>query len=89
MFRLHIDIPLDCSEEDAAKASQLVIDRVCNVLGIAPVEHVQKVQYRLGNDEDRQNKNYLIKDENNHVANRKSQVVMSAAGVISSAQKVL
>ena len=88
MFRLHIDIPLDMGEEEAALLSEVIINEVKIAIagekesqlhfGIK-TEHtdnkwnrVQKLQYRLANDDDRNLKNYLIKDENNHVANRKS-----------------
>jgi hypothetical protein len=32
------------------------------------------INFRLGNDEDRQKSNYLIKNENGHVANKKSRI---------------
>jgi len=32
------------------------------------------INYRLGNDEDRQKSNYMIKNENGHVANKKSRI---------------
>ena len=75
MFRLHIDIPLDVPEADAAAISQSVMDEMAALLKAKmDLAKVKKVQYRLGNDEDRCVKNYLIKDENNHIANRKSVI---------------
>jgi len=32
------------------------------------------INYRLGHDDDRQKSNYLIKNENGHVANKKSRI---------------
>jgi hypothetical protein len=84
MFRLHIDIPLNCSEEEAAVAANEIITRIRTILGLdgIKVDNVKVLQYRLGNDDDRQKKNYLIKDENNHVANRKSRIeIVPGSGI--------
>ena len=32
------------------------------------------INFRLGHDDDRQKSNYLIKNENGHVANKKSRI---------------
>jgi len=32
------------------------------------------INYRLGHDDDRQKSNYMIKNENGHVANKKSRI---------------
>jgi hypothetical protein len=32
------------------------------------------INYRLGNDQDRQKSNYLIKNQNGHVANKKLKI---------------
>jgi len=32
------------------------------------------INYRLGHDDDRQKSNYLIKNENGHIANKKSRI---------------
>ena len=39
------------------------------------IEGVELVQYRLGHDDDRGNKNYLLLDEKNHASNKKIQIV--------------
>jgi hypothetical protein len=70
MFRLHIDIPLPYTEEEAAKMAKDIIaslnpdklDGYC-------------INYRLGHDEDRQKSNYLDKNENGHVSNKKSKIL--------------
>jgi len=70
MFRLHIDIPLPYTEEEAIKMTKDIIaslnpdklDGYC-------------INYRLGHDEDRQKSNYLDKNENGHVSNKKSKIL--------------
>ena len=72
MFRLHIDIPLPYTEEEAAKMAKNIItslnpdklDGYC-------------INYRLGHDEDRQKSNYLDKNENGHVSNKKSKILFT------------
>ena len=76
MFRLHIDIPLDCSEEDAATFAKAFVAEVIELNNTTPLLIGKKFQYRLANDDDRCVKNYLIKDENNHVANKISVIEM-------------
>ena len=62
MYRLHIDIPLNMSEEEATTVSHSLIAMFNTTL---------QINYRLGHDEDRQRSNYLIKDEKGHVSNKK------------------
>jgi len=68
MFRLHIDIPLNDDEQDAADVSEHVAEFLKELL---QVEDITKVQYRLANDDDRTVRNYLIKDDEGHVATKK------------------
>jgi len=37
---------------------------------------VKEINYRLGHDEDRQKSNYFTKNENGHVNNKKSKIVV-------------
>ncbi|MFN9953303.1 MAG: hypothetical protein ACK55I_09400, partial [bacterium] len=37
---------------------------------------VEEINYRLGHDDDRQKSNYFIKNENGHVNNKKSKIVV-------------
>lgn len=70
MFRLHIDIPLPYTEEEAVKLSKDIIATLNpNKL------NVYCINYRLGNDEDRQKSNYLDKNENGHVSNKKCKIL--------------
>jgi hypothetical protein len=78
-YRLHIDIPLNMTEEQALIASQ-------QILGILAEEEtdaiilnaigVEEINYRLGHDDDRQKSNYFQKNENGHVNNKKSKIVV-------------
>ena len=70
MFRLHIDIPLPYTEEEAAKMAKAIIATLDpNTLD------VYCINYRLGHDEDRQKSNYLDKNENGHVSNKKGKIL--------------
>ena len=76
--RLHIDIPLGHDEEKAVMNSEEIIymiesqkDFLLESLG------VEQLNYRLGHDEDRQKSNYLDKNENGHVSNKKMKIRLS------------
>lgn len=78
-YRLHIDIPLNMSEDEARIASQQILgiladeetdSLVLNAIG------VEEINYRLGHDDDRQKSNYFQKNENGHVNNKKSKIVV-------------
>ena len=78
-YRLHIDIPLNMSEDDALIASQQILGilaeeesdaLILNAIGI------DEINYRLGHDDDRQKSNYFLKDANGHVNNKKSKIVV-------------
>jgi hypothetical protein len=72
MFRLHIDIPLSMTEQDSVSISQKIIDLLEKEKMLT--FGVEQVNYRLGHDEDRQKSNYLIKNENGHVSNKKCHI---------------
>jgi hypothetical protein len=78
-YRLHIDIPLNMTEEQAIIASQQILGLlaeeetdalILNAIG------VEEINYRLGHDDDRQKSNYFTKNENGHVNNKKSKIVV-------------
>jgi len=78
-YRLHIDIPLNMTEEQALIASQQILGiladeetdaMILNAIG------VEEINYRLGHDDDRQKSNYFQKNENGHVNNKKSKIVV-------------
>jgi len=78
-YRLHIDIPLNMSEDEACTASIQILGLlasedtqalILNAIG------VEEINYRLGHDDDRQKSNYLQKNENGHVNNKKSRIAV-------------
>jgi len=74
MFRLHIDIPLPYTEEEAIKMTKDIIATLQTAkLKLA----VDCINFRLGHDDDRQKSNYLDKNENGHVSNKKSKILFS------------
>ena len=75
MYRLHIDIPMPFTEEEARKASEFVVNLLVNRILIEKF-NVTDINYRLGHDEDRQKSNYFMKNENGHVNNKKSKIVI-------------
>lgn len=72
-YRLHIDIPLPFSEEEALKVSETVVSFLQNTVLIERL-NIEQINYRLGHDDDRQKSNYFMKDANGHVNNKKSKI---------------
>ena len=82
MYRLHIDIPLGSDEEEAIKQAKELMhwhfsdedaqEKLKTIVG-----GVEQVNYRLGHDEDRQKSNYLNKNDNGHVTNKKTRLTFS------------
>lgn len=80
-FRLHIDIPLNLlSEDNAADISKRIVEilesGICKKIIVDG--SLTQINYRLGNDEDRQKTNYLDKNENGHVSNKKTVIQLSS-----------
>ncbi len=75
-YRLHIDIPLGMDEEQAINKSKLLIQEFMSShhsdLNFLNEKYdIEQLNYRLGHDNDRQKSNYLDKNENGHVSNKK------------------
>lgn len=72
-YRLHIDIPLQFTEEEAINKSKMILNMIvnANLLNKLSVDHMN---YRLGHDDDRQKSNYMMKNENGHVNNKKCKI---------------
>lgn len=70
MYRLHIDIPLQDNQQLAQETSLKIVE----FLNSMNIEGVELVQYRLGNDFDRGNKNYLDIDPQGHCSNKKNKI---------------
>jgi hypothetical protein len=80
-YRLHIDIPLGSSEEEAIQKTQKLMDWLfLSESSVSDMKSfdVSQVNYRLGHDDDRQRSNYLMKNENGHVNNKKCKVIFSS-----------
>jgi hypothetical protein len=78
-YRLHIDIPLNMSEEEALLASSkflsLFSTEDSDLIVLSSIG-IEEINFRLGHDDDRQKSNYFLKDENGHVNNKKSKIVV-------------
>lgn len=77
-FRLHIDVPFDPSwDEDKCRNAA---EKIMEVFGIDVDDGfylhcgVDQINYRLGNDEDRQKSNYFRKTDNGHVSTKKCTI---------------
>ena len=81
MYRLHIDIPVGTDEEEAIRiATHMVSSIAVHVGNRAKIDdEVTGMNYRLGNDEDRQKSNYIDKTENGHVTTKKCRIAMENA----------
>lgn len=79
MFRLHIDIPIPASEEEAIDSSKRIMELFHYMIRSKSFGNfdIEQINYRLGHDEDRQKSNYLDKNDNGHVSNKKSKIVLT------------
>ena len=80
-YRLHIDIPLGTDEDSAIVKSKILMQEFMSShrseLNFLNEKYdIEEMNYRLGNDEDRQKSNYLDKNENDHVSNKKTRVAL-------------
>lgn len=74
MFRLHLDILLTADNTNSTNVSQKFVEFLMKNKTELVDMGIPLINYRLGNDEDRQKSNHLIKNENGHVANKKSHI---------------
>lgn len=76
MYRLFIDVPIPAMTNEEASAIAIGIVQTCiesnkhKLIGLS----LEQVNYRLGHDEDRQPRNYLILDAAGHAATKKSRI---------------
>jgi len=76
-FRLHIDIPLGSEEDSSIRKAKAIMDWwAVSESAQADLRNIgiSLVNYRVGHDEDRQKSNYLVKNENGHVNNKKCRI---------------
>jgi hypothetical protein len=74
MFRLHMDFPLTTDENGSVASVAVLINFLQNHKQELIDMGFTDINYRLGHDDDRQKSNYLIKNQNGHVANKKSRI---------------
>ena len=76
MFRLQIDIPIPASEDEAIHSSKRIMELFHFMIRSKSFGNfdIDQINYRLGHDEDRQKSNYLDKNENGHVSNKKCKI---------------
>lgn len=79
MYRLHIDITLGENEENAIESASRIISSVGVHVKNRSREDISitGMNYRLGHDDDRQKSNYLMKNEEGHVNNKKCRVTFN------------
>ena len=72
MYRLHIDIPASENQHAALQLARNIMNDIEKTLR----EHYQglEINYRVGNDTDRQKSNYLMINENGHTGNKKNKI---------------
>ena len=74
-YRLHIDVPLVNDMKESVDLSQQIIQSIQKALTTSGIKDIE-MNYRLGNDEDRQKANYLNINENGHASNKKNKIVL-------------
>ena len=78
MYRLFIDIPIAAANtEEAVNIGQHIMDAMIlsqnNKMSLQVVG-VDQLNYRLGHDEDRQNRNYFVIDSAGHASTKKTKI---------------
>jgi hypothetical protein len=77
-YRLHIDIPFDaCSVEEAQEKAKQLLNELSINNNIKLGHLAEELNYRLGNDEDRQRSNYLDINHKGHCSSKKSTIRFS------------
>lgn len=78
--RLFIDIPISGSQEDAIKTADHFMNLIIkgNQADIRGLD-IHRINYRLGHDEDRQNRNYFEIDDAGHASTKKSRMDLDNA----------
>ena len=74
MFRLHMDFPLTTVENESIASTAMFLNFLQNHKQELIDMGITDINYRLGNDQDRQKSNYMIRNENGHIANKKSRI---------------
>ena len=72
MFRFKLDIEVGDDETAAAEKSRKIVDVIIDAFKANT--DIKEISYLMSNDNDRTVRNYLVKDENGHVATKKFRV---------------
>ena len=79
-YRIHIDIPLVVScQEEAVIAARAIMEILASPEALQSVKAHSgtQVNYRLGDDTDRQKSNYLVLTPSGHVTNQKCKILLT------------
>jgi len=76
-YRLHIDISLGSEEQEAVDHSKQIMGVLEGHFHRFRAMNVDQIGVRLGHDDDRQKSNYLLKDEYDHVSNKKLRMFVN------------
>ena len=79
MFRLHMDFPLTTDENGSIASTAVFLNFLQNHKQELIDMGFTDINYRLGNDNDRQKSNYFMKNDNGHVNNKKSRIVVKTS----------
>lgn len=83
-YRLHIDIPLGDDPKEAKFIAEMLMDQFIETAMETKMDSafgpacLDTINYRLGNDADRQKSNHLMVNENGHVSNKKYHVSLDS-----------
>lgn len=78
-YRLFVDIPVGMNEDQAVAFTEEMVSLCFTSEGgreLLRKYGLSQVNYRLGHDLDRQKSNYLMRNENGHVNNKKSVITV-------------
>ena len=85
MHRLFIDIPLNLNQQDAIRTGIMIMKMLEKEHAAFHSMGVDQINFRLGHDEDRQNRNYFVIDDMGHASTKKSKIRLdnpTADGII-------
>ena len=79
-YRIHIDIPLDVASQEAAiSAAKAILAQMMGqeVQSLTKGLGGSQINYRLGDDTDRQKSNYLVLTPSGHATNQKCKILLT------------
>jgi hypothetical protein len=69
-----MDFPLTTVENESIASTAVFLNFLQNHKQELIDMGITDINYRLGNDNDRQKSNYMIRNENGHIANKQSRI---------------